>query len=110
MWEKILLATFGFLLSGVAGAYLGYVFKQRAWREEAHYSLHKARYDEGTRFLDELSELIGRRFFAALRFLWAIEAGKIEKIADRERDYFACVEVWNGLILAQPQQNSTIDK
>jgi hypothetical protein len=64
MIEKTILLIVGFLFSGVLGGFWGYVLKRRSWAEETRHSLYQARYEEGTRFLDELSELVGRRFFS----------------------------------------------
>ena len=53
----------GRYMTTVFGGFLGYLLKQRSWQIEAEHSLHRARYEEGVRFLDTLSDQIGRRFF-----------------------------------------------
>lgn len=53
------------------------------------------RYDEGVKFLDGLSDQIGRRFFLLQRLLWAIQEDDKGKILDREKEYFATVVDWN---------------
>jgi len=85
MSEKIILLVLGFILTTVVGAFLGYLFKKRSWQIETEHSLYKTRYDEGVRFLDGLSDQIGRRFFLLQRLLWAIEEDSKEKIDDCEK-------------------------
>ncbi len=96
MSEKIWLLILGFILTTVFGGVLGYWLNQRSWRLETGHALHRARYDEGVRFLDALSDQTGRRFFLLQRYVWAIEEGGKEKIAEREKEYFAAVVEWNS--------------
>ncbi|TFB09857.1 hypothetical protein E3V36_05520 [Candidatus Marinimicrobia bacterium MT.SAG.2] len=76
---------------------MGYVLKRRSWAEETRHSLYQARYEEGTSFLDEVSEQIGRRFFLLKRLWWAIEDQNAKRIAQCEAAYFVAVEDWNAL-------------
>jgi hypothetical protein len=96
MSEKIWILILGFLLTTVFGGFLGYVLQQRSWKVETEHSLHKARYEEGVKFLDALSDQIGRRFYLLQRFLWAIAEDDKEKILAREKEYFASVVEWNS--------------
>ena len=96
MNEKTSLLILGFLLTTVFGGFLGYWLKQRSWQIETEHSLHQARYDEGVRFLDALSDQVGKRFYLLQRLLWAIEEQDNEKMLDREREYFRSVVDWNS--------------
>ncbi len=95
MTEKIWLLILGFVLTTVFGGVLGYLLKQRSWQIEIEHSLHRARYDD-VKFLDGLSDQIGRRFYLLQRLLWAIEDDDKEKMLDREKEYFASVVDWNS--------------
>ena len=96
MSEKIWLLILGFVLTTLCGGILGYWLKQRSWRIETEHALHRARYDEGVKFLDALSDQVGRRFFLLQRYLWAIEEDDGDKMLDREKEYFTSVVEWNS--------------
>jgi hypothetical protein len=96
MSEKTLLLIVGFLLSTVLGGFWGFLLKKRSWQIETEHSIYKARFDEGEKFLDALSEQVGKRFFLLQRFLWAIQEDNQEKILEREKEYFSAVTDWNS--------------
>jgi hypothetical protein len=96
MSETTLLVILGFLLTTVLGGFWGFLLKKRSWQIETEHSIHKARFDEGTKFLDALSKQVGQRFFLLQRFFWAIEEGNEEKILEREKEYFSAVTDWNS--------------
>lgn len=94
--EKTLTLAFGFLITTVLGGLLGYLLNRRSWQIQTQHEIYRARFDEGIGFLDEISILVGRRFFALQRFFWAIQDASVEKIAEREREYFLVVAEWNA--------------
>lgn len=96
MLEKLLLLIVGFLLSSILGAFWAFTLRRRSWEEQTRHALYQARFDEGTAFLDDLSELIGRRFFLLQRLWWAIEEGDTQAIDRCETPYFEVVEEWNA--------------
>jgi hypothetical protein len=119
MEEKVVLLAIGFFLTTVTGGALGFFLNRRMWKTQTEHTVYRASFDEGVKFLDELSELIGRRFFLLQRFLWAIEDGDPEKIRDREIDYFDVVKEWNykywrsrnkiRLLISEAQANRLLD-
>jgi hypothetical protein len=60
--------------------------------------LMRERYSEGTALLECLSQLIGRRFFAAQRYLWAIENQSEYDLMGVAADYYQKVADWNARI------------
>ena len=118
MNEKVWLLILGFIMTTVLGGFFGYFLKQRSWQIETEHSLYKARYEEGVKFLDALSEQIGKRFFLLQRYLWAIDDDK-EKMAEREKEYFTSVVEWNSafwrnrnkirLLVDEEQANAFLD-
>jgi len=94
--DKVKLLFLGFLLTTVLGGVVGYLMNKRSWQVETEHALHKARYDEGVEFLDELSNMIGRRYYLLQRLLWAIEVRDKDKIYEREQEYFNSVIDWNS--------------
>lgn len=94
--EKTLTLALGFLITTVLGGMLGYLLNRRSWQIQTQHEIYRARFDEGIGFLDEISILVGRRFFALQRFFWALQDGDVDKIAEREREYFLIVAEWNA--------------
>ena len=86
MEEKLVLALMGFLLTTIIGGLFGSFLTRRKWRTETEHVIYRAFFDEGIKFLDEISELIGRRFFLLNRRLWVVYEGtSIQKNATREK-------------------------
>jgi hypothetical protein len=86
----------GFLLTSVIGAALSAWLQQRNWKRQSQLALFQKRYDEGVKFLDELSDLIGKRYFAMQKLIWALrdrEAYDLDKVTT---EYYECVKEWNG--------------
>jgi hypothetical protein len=93
--QAVALALLTFALSTVAGALLGFYLSGRTWERQIRMELQRQRYDEGTKFLEELSQLIGRRFFLLQRFLWSLRSSDPQRVAEFERRYFEAVDDWN---------------
>jgi hypothetical protein len=117
--SNLSLLLVGFILTTIAGTYLTHLTQRNAWRRDTRVQLLRQRYDEGCKFLDELSELIGRRFFAAQRFLWAIENPTDYDLPKTAAEYFAIVAEWNTriwenrnkirLLVSEEQANAFLD-
>jgi hypothetical protein len=93
--QKALLLVVGFLLTTLLGGTIGFVFNIRLWKTQTEHVIYRASFDEGVKFLDESSGLIGRRLFLLQRFLWAIQDGVSDKIKEAELEYFMVVKEWN---------------
>ena len=79
-----------FLLTTVIGALWTSFLTAISWRrQETKVDLFRKRYDEGTKFLDDLSLSIGTRFYLIQRFFWAIRDEETEKIS-LTRDRLLC--------------------
>jgi hypothetical protein len=85
-----------FALTTVAEGILTYYIQKRSWNRQTKLDLYKRKYDEGIKFLDELSELIGNRLFFLQKLLWAINDNDTERIANIEKAYFPIVDAWNN--------------
>src|ERR1700754_1017164 len=86
----------GFALTTVAGSILSYYIQKRNWARQTKLDLYKRKYDEGIKFLDELSELIGNRLFFLQKLLWVLSDNDAERVAAIEKVYFPIVETWNS--------------
>jgi hypothetical protein len=89
------LLLLGFTFTTVMGGILTAYLQQMSWERQAKLALFEKRYDEGVKFLDELSDLIGRRYFLLQRYLWAIRDRESYNLDKASEDYFASVVEWN---------------
>src|SRR5262245_1830257 len=113
------LLLMGFVLTTVTGALLSARIQKVSWKRQMRLDLFKRRYDEGAQFLDALTTLIGKRFFALQRFLWAITDRDNYDLAETAKTYFKIVEEWNvnlrsnrnkiRLLIGQEQANAFLD-
>lgn len=94
--EKVILLFAGFLLTTIGGALWNFFLNKSSWERQSKQELHRNIYKEGTQFFDDLSVLIGKRFFFLQRYLWAIESKEQEKIEEREKEYYEIVKEWNS--------------
>ncbi len=93
--SKFFLLFAGFVLTTVAGGILTFYFQKRNWRRQACIDLYKKKYDDGIKFLDDLSELIGKRLFFLQKLIWAISDKDDERLVRVEKEYFEIVNIWN---------------
>jgi hypothetical protein len=101
MGTKPGLVVLGFLLSSVLGGLVTYAFQRLSWRRQAKLELYSQRYRDGNEFLDRLSSLIDRRYYALMRLLWAVqESAPPETYDEREQAYFKTVIGWNNNLRA----------
>jgi hypothetical protein len=100
------LLVIGFIFTTVVGSLLSVVFQRASWKRQTRVDLYRKRSEEGTSFLDELSELIGRRFFALQRYLWAIEDRDSYNFEEVKKAYYEIVAGWNTKIKDESKQNS----
>jgi hypothetical protein len=99
VWEALntpfVLLLLGFVFTAIFGAALAAKFQQRNWKKQTQLTLFQKRYDEGVNFLDQLSDLVGKRYYLLQRYLWAIEDPTAYGLDACSEDYFACVRDWN---------------
>jgi hypothetical protein len=92
--EKLTLQVIGFALTTIIGGILVFWLNRTLWRTQTEHAI--ARFDEGIKFLDELSELVGRRYFLLQRLFWALQNSAASKLEDLEKEYFEAVKEWNS--------------
>lgn len=92
IWES---KVFFLLMGSLAGGFVTFFFQNKRWEREVRLELHRKKYDEGVAFLDELSELIAKRFYYLQRIIWAISEGNQKLLDKYEPIYFEIVDQWN---------------
>jgi hypothetical protein len=89
------LLVVGFFLTALVGTFVSQRLQVNAARSQTERDLQVEVYREGTRFLSELSELAGQRFFGLQRWLWSIEDPEQYNVEGDRREYFRLVQLWN---------------
>lgn len=90
----------GFVLTAVVGTYISSRIQLSASQRQTERELQVERYRDGTRFLAELSELAGMRFFGLQRWLWAIGNPQAYEYERERRRYYELVAEWNHRVWA----------
>jgi hypothetical protein len=94
--SKLVLLVIGFALTTALGAALSSWLQTASWKRQTRVDLFRKRYEEGTTFLDDLSDRIGGRAFALQRLLWSLTDTADEKRRATEEEYFRIVTEWNA--------------
>jgi hypothetical protein len=90
----------GFAFTTVTGGILTAWFQERHWKHRAQLSLIEKRYDEGVKFLDELSTLIGHRLYLLRAISWPGEDRNSSYFKKVHDEYGATTIEWNTKLRA----------
>ena len=93
--SNFVLLIIGFILTSVAGTYLNNLYQQATWEREKRFEILTRNLDEGTKFIEKLSDLMNRRFFGLQRVIWAAESKDKNKLLKIWDDYYGSVIEWN---------------
>jgi hypothetical protein len=85
----------GFVFTTVLGGFLGAGLQRKGWERQTQAALFQKRYEEGVKFLDDLSDLIGRRYFLLQRLVWLMEDEKAGDVERAFQEYYEVVKDWN---------------
>ena len=68
-----------------------------AWKQESRHSLFKARYEDGVKFLEDFSRMLGKRHFLLQRLVWSLDNGIVsgESFDAKMKEYYEVVKEWN---------------
>jgi hypothetical protein len=96
MVESLLLLLVGFLLTSIAGGFLGYRFQRRAWREQERARLLQSEREAAKAFFEELSRVFDRRLHR-MRELdsWLSRPGESDNVQRSLARYRDAVDIWN---------------
>ncbi|PRX31662.1 hypothetical protein B0G75_105452 [Paraburkholderia sp. BL18I3N2] len=84
------------VIGTLVGVYLTSFFANQKWRRETKFQIQSDRFKEGSEFIDDLSDLIGKRYFLLSRYFDAVEASQTQvAIDEKEKEYFKVVKTWN---------------
>ncbi|MBI3087537.1 MAG: hypothetical protein HYY91_01425 [Candidatus Omnitrophica bacterium] len=83
----------------IAGVWLTNYYQERAWVREKRFETFRQGYREALELVDELSELMSRRFFGLNRVVWVAKGtgtGELDQVWD---EYYESVVEWNSKFL-----------
>ena len=100
IYHPVVLLAIATIFATLAGVWLTNYYQDRAWLREKQFEAFQQGYAEALRLVDELSELMSRRFFGLNRALWAAKGtgtGELEQVWSA---YYETVVEWNTRIMS----------
>jgi hypothetical protein len=99
MADQLTLLVAGFLLSGVLGGALGYLFQRRAWEHQHLVERRDVERRQALQVFEEVSSLLDKRLYRMRRVYWAArrryEGEKPDQLSVALDDYRAVLVTWN---------------
>ncbi len=100
MIEQLALLAVGFLLTGVVGGALGYVFQRRAWEQQHKVERREEERRRAVQTFEEVASLLDRRLYRMRRLYWATRrrvggGGGLDQMSAARDDYDDVLLVWN---------------
>ena len=97
--HPITLLAIATVFATIAGVWLTNYYQERAWVREKQFETFRQGYAEALKLVDEVSELMSRRFFGLNRVVWAAKGtgtGDLERVWE---EYYQSVIEWNAKLL-----------
>ncbi|RFC68557.1 hypothetical protein DY251_06200 [Mesorhizobium denitrificans] len=95
IWKTILTAVVGFVLTGVVGTWITYIWQKRNWRFQQDYVRNKELLSQQIQIVEGLSDLIGSRRFRTFRATAALRGRDAERVRVAWEEYDKSVIKWN---------------
>lgn len=89
------LLIFGFLLSGVLGTYLSYLFQNNAWKQKIRHEIALYQLEETKSTIEDILILGRKRFYAMQKVYWALESYDTSAAQENWQAYCAIKDEWN---------------
>lgn len=91
MLDQLILVTLGFILTSVAGGFLGYYFQRRTWDANRRESERQA----AAGVFDDISRAMDRRIYRMWLLLWSLNSRDEERVQGALIAYREVLEEWN---------------
>jgi hypothetical protein len=97
--SNLFLLILGFVLTSVLGTFLSDRLQERSWQKEKKFEILKIKLEEGQNSLEEISDLINRRFYRLQNvYIFIVQGDKVN--AERSwAEYIEVVEEWNAKLI-----------
>ena len=83
------------IMVACAGIWLTDHYQERAWHRQTSFELFRANYDRALETIDELSQVMGGRFFGLMRVTWADQGTGTRDLDSVWDEYYSSVQEWN---------------
>ena len=93
--SKLAILLIGFFLSGLVGTYINDKYQRATFQREKRFLILSKRIEDSSKFIEQISGRINKRFFGLQRILWVIEKGDLSKGKDIWQQYYSSVIEWN---------------
>lgn len=85
----------GFLLTGVIGNHLAFLYQERQWEREKEIEILSRRLDETQQVVEELTQAMRNRFYQMQKVFWELEARRFENADKKWEEYQIAKDEWN---------------
>ena len=93
--SKLAILLIGFLLSGLVGTYINDKYQRATFQREKRFLILSKSIEDSSKFIEQISGRINKRFFGLQRVLRVIEKGDLPKGKDIWQQYYSSVIEWN---------------
>jgi len=93
--SNLIILLIGFILSGLVGTYINDKYQRATFQREKKFLILSKSIEDSSKFIEQISGRINKRFFGIQRVLWAIEKGHLSKGKDIWQQYYSSVIEWN---------------
>lgn len=87
-------------IATVAAVWLTNYYQTQAWIREKQFEVFRQGYTEALKLVDEVSELMSRRFFGLNRVVWVAKGTGTGELDAVWEEYYQSVVEWNAKLLA----------
>ena len=82
-------------IATVAAVWLTNYYQERAWIREKQFVVFEKDYQSALRVVDELSDVMSRRFFGLIRVVWVAKGTGTGELDEVWEEYYETVVEWN---------------
>jgi hypothetical protein len=93
--QNLKLAFIGFLLTGVLGSLLTFLFNYVQWEYTTNQQVRESKTKDAREALLNTMQLCQKRFWASQRVVWAAESPQYYDFKEVQQEYSEAVEQWN---------------
>jgi len=98
--HPISLLAIATVFATLAGVWLTNYYQEQAWVREKQFETFRQGYREALELVDELSDIMSRRFFGLNRVMWVAKGTGTGTLEETWATYYESVEEWNTKIMS----------
>lgn len=94
-YHDLALIGIGFLLTTVAGGFIGYYVQHISWKSDNITKLYQTEIYNANQVFEDISKLMDKRLYRTRRLIWGSMGGKEIIILERRNNYREFLIEWN---------------